>query len=208
MSGTELFIIGLTGPSGAGKSLVASLMSGYGFPVIDADAVYHELLIPPSKCLDALVEAFSGQILNPDGTLNRPALSRIVFEDSDAGREKKAQLNRITHRFVIEETHRRLDAYRAQGVRCAVIDAPLLLEANMHRDCNFTVAVLADKDVRLHRLLARDHATEQAILSRMRAQPDDEFYRSQVDAVLYNNGDTAAIEADVLALCRRLGVLT
>ena len=78
----------------------------------------------------------------------------------------------------------------------------------MHRDCNFTVAVLADKDVRLHRLLARDHATEQAILARINAQPDDEFYRSQVDAVLYNNGDTAAIEADVLALCRRLGVLT
>ena len=208
MSNTKLFIIGLTGPSGAGKSLVASLMSGYGFPVIDADAVYHELLIPPSPCLDALVDAFSEQILNPDKTLNRPALSRIVFEDSDAGREKKALLNQITHRFVIEETHRRLGTYRANGARCAVIDTPLLLEANMHRDCNFTIAVLADKEVRLRRLLARDHATEQAILSRMRTQPDDEFYRSRVDAVLYNNGDTAAIEADVLALCRRMGVLT
>ena len=207
MHDTHLFVIGLTGPSGAGKSAVAAILASYGFPIIDADAVYHKLLIPPSPCLDALTEAFTTDILHPDGTLNRPALARIVFEDSDRGRERRALLNRITHRFVIEETEHRLARYRSEGVRCAVIDAPLLLEADMQHDRNVTVAVLADRALRLQRLLARDQAGEQALTARINAQPSDTFYTSRVNAVLYNNGDIEALRSDVEQLCQQLGVL-
>ena len=207
MHDADLFVIGLTGPSGAGKSAVAAIFASYGFPVIDADAVYHELLIPPAPGRGALTEAFSKSILNPNGTLNREALSALVFEDSDCGRERRAMLNRITHRFVIEETERRLARYRSEGIRCAVIDAPLLLEANMQNDCNVTVAVLADRALRLQRLLARDQLSEQALTARINAQPSDAFYTSRVNAVLYNNGDIEALRSDVEQLCRQLGVL-
>jgi dephospho-CoA kinase len=205
---TDLFVIGLTGPSGAGKSTVAAILASYGFPIIDADAVYHELLIPPSPCLDALTEAFTTDILHPDGTLNRPALARIVFDDSKSAEERRAFLNRITHRFVIEETHRRLTAYRASGLRCAVIDAPLLLEASMDADCDFTIAVLADRNIRLQRLRSRDNRSEQALLARIHAQPDDEFYRSRVNTVVYNNGDVTALQQEITRLCQQLEVLT
>ena len=115
-------IIGLTGPSGAGKSTVAAVFAEYDVPVIDADRVYHELLLPPSPCLDALCDAFSRAILAPDGSLNRAALATLVFEDSPSGRKKRALLNELTHRFVIERTDELLCAYREQGKRAVLIN--------------------------------------------------------------------------------------
>ena len=96
-------VLGLTGPTGAGKGTVAAVFAElYGIPSIDTDAVYHELLIPPSPCLDELVTAFGAEILRRDGTLDRPALSRIVF--SDLSGEKQKLLNGITHKYVLDET--------------------------------------------------------------------------------------------------------
>ena len=188
----SLCIIGLTGPSGSGKSTIATHFADLGIPVIDADRVYHELLVPPSACLDAIAAAFSTAVLTTDGHLNRPALAALVFEDSDAGRERLSQLNRITHRFVIERTNELLAQYREQHLAAAVIDAPLLIEANMHRMCDLTVCVLADRQTRLTRLMARDHKDEAAILARIEAQPSDDFYLSNTDMVIYTDNQTTA----------------
>ena len=188
----SLCIIGLTGPSGSGKSTIATHFTDLGIPVIDADRVYHELLVPPSACLDAIAAAFSTAVLTADGHLNRPALAALVFEDSDAGRERLSQLNRITHRFVIERTNELLAQYREQGLAAAVIDAPLLIEANMHHMCDLTVCVLADRQTRLTRLMARDHKDEAAILARIEAQPSDDFYLSNTDMVIYTDNQTTA----------------
>ena len=188
----SLCIIGLTGPSGSGKSTIATHFADLGIPVIDADRVYHELLVPPSACLDAIAAAFSTAVLTADGHLNRPALAALVFEDSDAGRERLSQLNRITHRFVIERTNELLAQYREQHLAAAVIDAPLLIEANMHRMCDLTVCVLADRQTRLTRLMARDHKDEAAILARIEAQPSDDFYLSNTDMVIYTDNQTTA----------------
>ena len=185
----SLKIIGLTGPSGAGKSTIAAIFSDIDIPVIDADRVYHELLVPPSTCLDAIADAFSTDVLMPDGHLNRAALAALVFEDSDAGRERLSTLNRITHRFVIERTNDLLSQYRMQGLPVAVIDAPLLIEANMHRMCDLTVCVLADRQTRLHRLMARDGKDATAIGARLDAQPHDEFYLSQTDLSICTDGE-------------------
>ena len=122
-----MLVIGLTGPTGAGKSIVSELFASFGLPILDADQIYHSLLIPPSACLDAIAAAFSTAVLTADGHLNRPALAALVFEDSDAGRERLSQLNRITHRFVIERTNELLAQYREQHLAAAVIDAPLLI---------------------------------------------------------------------------------
>ena len=188
----SLCIIGLTGPSGSGKSTIATHFADLGIPVIDADRLYHELLVPPSACLDAIAAAFSTAVLTADGHLNRPALAALVFEDSDAGRERLSQLNRITHRFVIERTNELLAQYREQHLAAAVIDAPLLIEANMHHMCDLTVCVLADRQTRLTRLMARDHKDEAAILARIEAQPSDDFYLSNTDMVIYTDNQTTA----------------
>ena len=193
-------ILGLTGQSGAGKGVVASLLKEHGIPAVDADAVYHELLIPPSPCLDELRAEFSDAILNADGTLNRPALSALVFAPTDEGKARLRRLNEITHRYVVEQTLAMLEEYEKRGCRAAVIDAPLLIEAGLHRNCDHVIAVLADREIRIARLLERDRLSIEQISARLDAQKDASFYIEHADSLVYNNGTIDELKASVSAL--------
>lgn len=199
-----LTLIGLTGPSGAGKAVVASLFAERGIPSVDTDAVYHTLLEPPSPCLDALREAFSNAIIRPDGTLDRPALSALVFEPTPQGKERRSRLNDITHRFILQRSHELLCQYAADGAKIAILDAPLLIEAGLASVCDHVIAVLADRDLRFRRLTERDGRSGQQINARLNAQPDDDFYRRHADFVIENNGSPEALRSAVQAICSRL----
>lgn len=199
-------IIGLTGPSGAGKGMLGSFLAARGLPVIDADRVYHELLVPPSACLDALVREFGGDILTKDGTLDRSALAALVFADGEASFARREALNRITHRYVTDKVRELLASYKEKGNAATVIDAPLLIEAGLDAICDVVVAVLADRQTRLERLIQRDGKEREALLSRMDAQPDDGFYTSRADTVVINDGDKVSLRAHADAIIERLGL--
>ena len=200
-----MLIIGLTGPSGAGKGVVASLLAGYGIPSIDTDKVYHDLLIPPSACLDELTARFGTEILSPDGTLNRGALAALVFAP---GHEADlADLNRITHRHILDEVRRRLAIYEAEGKRAAAVDAPQLFESGFDRECGRILVVLAPYEHRLARVTARDGLTEAQATARLNASHSDSFFRERADAVLVNDRDVAALRAELDDRLRRWEVL-
>lgn len=200
-----MLTVGLTGPSGAGKGVVASLFARYGVPSIDTDAVYHDLLIPPSACLDELVARFGESVLTADGRLDRKALAAVVFA---AGHENDLlDLNRITHRHVLDEARRQLTAYKSQGKAAVLVDAPQLYESGFDAECDYVVAVLAPRDVRLSRIVARDGLDEARAAARLDAQKDDGFFRSHADAVLVNDGRAEALESEICGLLRRWEVL-
>ena len=195
-------ILGLTGPSGAGKGVLAQrLHDAHGFVWIDTDAVYHDLTSAPSPCLDELQSAFGTGIIK-QGALDRPALASIVFA-KDA-KDKLELLNCITHKHVMEKSRRQIDAARQSGARGAVLDAPLLFEAGADALCTHTAAVLADRAVRLHRIITRDGLTEQAAQKRLDAQKSDDFYRQRADFVIYNNGTAQELYASADALAKEL----
>ncbi len=201
---STMHIIGLTGPTGAGKGTVSSLLSAQGIPAIDTDAVYHKLLIPPSPCLDGLTARFGRDILMPDGTLNRPALAARVFApEAEAERD---DLNRMTHGYVLEAVRQICAEWKSKGVPAVLVDAPLLFESGFDRECDRTLAVLADPDIRLARIMARDGLSFPAATSRLRAQKPDDFYISQADAVLYNNGTPEDLRPSLASLLTRWGV--
>jgi len=178
-----MIVIGLTGPTGAGKSTVRELFASYGVPGIDADAVYHELISPPSACLDELTRIFGKSILLPDGTLDRKTLGKKVFSNEQA----RAMLNAVSHRHVMEEIRRRIAEWKKKGVAAAVLDAPQLFEAGAEKDCTAVVAVLANRNARFSRVSARDGLSKEEILARMDAQLQEDFFRSNADYVLENN---------------------
>ena len=199
-----MLVIGLTGPSGAGKGVVGQLLAEYRIPVIDADAVYHGLLVPPSPCLNALRERFGNEILLPDGTLNRRALGAMVFSDPEALKD----LNRIAHGFVMAEIRKELRALRAKDIPAAVIDAPQLFEAEADKDCNIIVSVLADKRLRLERIMKRDGIDAESALRRIEAQKSDEFFKTHSNYVLENNENLDLLRPQVTRILLEMGVLT
>lgn len=199
-----MLVIGLTGPTGAGKGEVASIFSHYGIPVINADCVYHELIAPPSSCLRELVEEFGKDILLADGSLDRRALGGIVFNDP-AARER---LNTITHRYVMEEVKTRMERFRREGVPVAVFDAPQLFEAGAHKACGSVVSVLAERRLRLERIMARDNITAEAAMRRILAQKSDEFFKTHSDYIIENNGTTESLTPQVHRILVELGVIS
>ena len=184
-----MLVIGLTGPSGAGKGEVSRLLQAQGAAIIDADEVYHALLVPPSPCLDALSEAFGAEILTPDGTLDRKRLAAIVFGEPDAEirKEQIKRLNGITHGYVLARADEILADMEARGVRAAILDAPALYESGGDKRCDLNVTVLSDRETRKRRIVLRDGLTEEEAEARINAQHPDSFYTERADTVLLND---------------------
>lgn len=199
-----MLVIGLTGPSGAGKSTVGQIFTSFGLPVLNADAIYHTLLTPPSECLSDLTECFGRDILCPDGTLNRPALAAIVFNDP----EELDKLNHITHGYVLRDFRRQAKRLREEGVPAAVFDAPQLFESGADRECNIVVSVLANEETRLHRIMDRDGISPERARERIQAQKSDRFFRTHSDYVIENDLGTDNLIPQVRQILRETGVLS
>jgi len=181
-----MFVIGITGPSGAGKGAVSGFLISKNVNVIDADAVYHDVISPPSDCLDELVTHFGRQILDGSGALDRAQLAKLVFGEDN--REKLELLNKITHKYVVARIREQIKEYALAGAEACAIDAPLLIEAGLTSDCNLTIAVISNKQTRAERIAKRDRIDINSAMARINSQKPDEYYVQGSDKVLYNNG--------------------
>lgn len=190
-------IIGLTGGSGTGKGTFAALLRDKGAGWVDADAVYRALCAENRDMLHQLDTTFDG-VLDETGALNRPKLARIVFADP----AKLQKLNEITLPYIRAAS---LDAMRAQGDCPFVLyDAPTLFEAGVDDLCECIIGVLADTEVRVQRIMARDGLDEQAACARIGAQPDADFYRARCNYIVENNGDLADLQRQADAIFKDL----
>ncbi len=175
-------IIGLTGLTGAGKSTVAQKLMAYGCYHIDADKVAREVINNNENVKNKLKERFGDDVINGDGTTNRPLLATRAFADTESTND----LNAITHPAVTEEIKSIIKDMEEVGYRGVIIDAIALFESGEDALCDFTVAVVAPKEIRLDRIMKRDNITEEKALERINAQKDESFFTKQADFVLWN----------------------
>lgn len=175
-------IIGLTGLTGAGKSTVAQKLMAYGCYHIDADKVARDVINNSEDVKNKLKEHFGDDVINEDGTTNRPLLASRAFADEKSTND----LNAITHPAVTEEIKSIIKDMEEIGYRGVIIDAIALFESGEDALCDFTVAVVAPKEIRLERIMKRDSITEEKALERINAQKDESFFTSRADFVLWN----------------------
>ena len=185
-----MVVLGLTGPSGAGKAVVGEVFRARGIPVLDTDKVYHLFINGPSRCTEELKAAFGESVISRDGGIDRRALAAIVFSGDANEQSNKEKLNAITHRYVIEACEKWLHEQRENGARAAVVDAPLLIESRLHQRCDYVIAVIAPREVRLARIMMRDGISLTAANARISAQPDDDFYKAHAQFVFHNEKST------------------
>lgn len=157
--------IGITGPIGCGKSTVTGWLAERGAAVIDADDVAREVTAAGTEAASAIAATFGGELLRPDGSLDRSALGRIVFADPAA----LARLEAIVHPAVRPVILQRMEAAAATGAPAVVVEAIKLVEGGLAALCDEVWLVTCDADEQLARLLARG-ATEPDALSRIGAQ--------------------------------------
>jgi dephospho-CoA kinase len=183
--------IGLTGGIGAGKSTVAARLRELGALVIDADQLAREIVEPGTPGLAAIVEAFGSGVLLPGGSLDRPALGRIVFGDED----KRRTLNSITHPLIGQRTAELLAGLPSGAVW--VHDVPLLVEGHLAAAYHLVIVVWAPEEERVRRLVADRGMTEEDAWARVRAQATDEQRRAVADVWIDNSGSRQNATAQV-----------
>ncbi len=200
-------ILGLSGGIGSGKSTVTRILAELGATTIDADAIVHEQQAPGSPMLAEIADAFGGDVIAADGSLDREALASIVFQDESA----RARLGAIVHPPVIAEMMRRArDAVEAR-VPMVVLDIPLLFEGRRSgrgsgavMDFDATLCVWVRREVQIERTRQRDGCSEEEAVRRIEAQLPIDEKRTLADHVIDNSGSVEETRVQVEALYRRL----
>ncbi len=195
-------IIGLCGGSGSGKGTVCDIFSTFGIPSIDTDAVYRKITASPSECLTALEKEFGSEIITENGALNRKKLASIVFSGEGCA-ERLARLNEISHKYILDETRRRLDQYRETDTVAAIVDAPVLFESGFDRECDILICVIADMEVRIARIMNRDGITREAAERRINSQLSDAELVSRCDYTIRNDDDLDFLKLEVKSVLQK-----
>ena len=158
MMGREIRIIGLTGGVASGKSSVARLLEELGMPVIDADQLARDAVLPGSPALDSIALLFGRGVLAADGTLDRKRLGALVFADS----VKRRRLEKILHPEIRRLAEEQVARAAAEGHRLLVYMAPLLIEAGAADRVDEIWVVTVRPEIQLERLMARDGIDREA----------------------------------------------
>lgn len=193
--------IGLTGGIAAGKSVAAARLAELGAVVIDYDLLSREAVATGTTGLEEVVAAFGPGVLAADGGLDRAALGRIVFEDAAA----RTTLNHIVHPIVHRLAAEREAAAAAADPDAVVVhDIPLLAESGRDDSFHLVVAVLADVELRVDRLVQGRGLSEAEARNRIAAQVGDDARTAVADVLLHGDGSPDALREQVDALWVRL----
>ncbi len=190
-------VIGLTGNIATGKSTVVEMLTDLGAEAIDGDRIVHELMGPGSPLADDIRARFGDETVNPDGSINRPALGAIVF----SAPAKLRELEALTWPPVLA---RKRAAIHQPGPDVLVLDAIKLFESGMADDCDEVWVVTAPRERQIERIMARNKVDRAEAERRIDAQPPQEEKVARADVVIDNGGSLEDTRRQVLAAWRRL----
>lgn len=195
-------IIGLTGGIGSGKSTVARELREMGYAVYDTDSQAKRLIVKDMHVREQ-IEGLFGKEVYQDGVYQTHLVAEKVFAAGNS--DLLARLNAIVHPAVKTDilrwansiysspTHAALDHAQPLFVECAI-----LYQAGFDLLCDCVVVVTAPEDVRLQRVVTRDHTDIDKVRARMRAQSCQEDLL-RADIIINNDGTTP-----VSTLCEQL----
>jgi len=190
-------VLGLVGGIGAGKSAVARELESRGALILDSDSRAKAVLETP-EARETLVAWWGPEILH-EGKVDRKRVADIIFADVAQRRRLEA--------FVHPKLHqgRRVDieAASARGVRIIVIDAPLLLEAGVDKECDAVVFVDAPREQRLERVRSRGW-NDAELTRREAAQMPVGEKRARSTYVIENKGDMVSLGKRIAELMREV----
>lgn len=172
--------VAVTGGIGSGKSTVCNILKSLGYAVYSCDEVYKQVL-QDSLVLEELAKEFGNCVINKDGSLNRPALSAIVFNDA----EKLEKLKKLTHSKIFEKMFEK--SSKDSGV--VFYEVPLLFEGGYQNLFDEVLVVLRDREQRIKSIIERDNLQEKEAINRLSKQIDYDKCDFAQYYVIHNNGN-------------------
>ena len=200
MLANKPYIIGLTGGIGCGKSEAARFLKEQGCAHVDADGISRALTAPGGIALPAIRAQFGDGVFNEDGTLDRRALGRIVFDDVNCRHALEAIIHPMVQRRMLAANH---EAAKA-GEKIVFWSVPLLYETGMDAVCDETWVLTADHETQLKRLMARDSLDQASAEKRIASQMSGEERASRGNVVIRTSRPIEQTRQELTSLYRDL----
>ncbi|PJF29106.1 MAG: dephospho-CoA kinase [Phototrophicales bacterium] len=176
------YVIGLTGNIAVGKSVVRQMLQHLGAYTIDADGLTHQVMAPGAPAYKPIIETFGQVILNPDKTINRGMLGKMVFGNPPL----LAKLEGIIHPSV----GKAIDILVGRAKQpIIVIEAIKLLEGDLAKACNAIWVVDASPKSQYLRLTQKRKMTEEEAKQRILGQNPQKDKVKAAHVVIQNDGN-------------------
>ena len=192
--------VGITGGIGSGKTTVCKLFEQLGVPIYYADDRAKYLMQHEHYLIDLIKQNFGAEVYDNGGVLNRRLLAEKVFNNT----EKLALLNSLVHPAVFRDTERFVEQQQIKNLPYAMKEAALLVETGSYKSLNKLIVVTAPLELRIQRVAARDGATRDEILARMRNQLPEEEKIKLADYIITNDKDEEHLKQQVLNIHQQL----
>ena len=158
--------IGLTGGIGSGKSTVSLMFQSEDFPLIDADVIAREVLKKYPEILDRVRIEFGDNFFDWRGEFRRREFGNHIFRFPN----QRIRYENIIIPYIKDEINNVFNMYEQQGEKVVLLDAPTLIENNLHEEMEYVILVWVDNKTQLTRVKERDKLSQSEALNRINAQ--------------------------------------
>jgi len=178
--------VGLTGGFASGKSFVGQTLLNLGCHLLKADELGHAVLSPGGEAHQDVIDAFGWEIVQEDGSIDRRALARLVFDRPDL----LERLNNLVHPHVIDREERWMHEVQARDPHgIAVVEAAILIETGSYRRFDRIILAFCRPEQQLERAMKRDQLSRDEVAQRLRRQMSLEEKRKYADFVVDTSGN-------------------
>ena len=191
-------VIGLTGGIAVGKSVATDHLSKkFNIPIIDADAITHQLLTPDNPVYHQMIKLFGKDILTKDGTINRNAIADKIFSDS----KLRQKYEKLIHPLILTEIDCEVAKYRAQDIARVIVSATLILELNLQKRFDLLIVILSKPEIQIERLTNVRGLSRQQAQQRLDAQwTNEQRLKVKGAQLIWNNNSKEHFESQLAKL--------
>jgi dephospho-CoA kinase len=192
-----ILTVALTGGIATGKSVVARILADHNCHIHWADRVAHDLMKPGRPAWKRIVTHFGERILNPDRTVNRQLLGKIVFSSET----ERRFLSRVLHPLVLEKKKQAVRRLERLGTdKIFVSEAALTIESGFAPFFDRVVVVHCPDTIQVERLMKRDGITRREAWKKIRSQMRTPEKVKHADYLIDTSGTPAetAVQAERL----------
>lgn len=195
--------IGLTGGIGSGKSTVSAMIKAAGYNIVDADVITKFVLKEYPEILNKVEDEFGSGFFDWQGNFRAREFGNHIFRFPKERKKYEA----IIMPYIIKELNAEIDKHEKQGEDIVIIDAPTLIENNMHEQMDYVVLVWVDTSTQIARVKSRDKMLSSDVINRINSQMSIDHKKEFSDFIINNTGTIMDTKGQVDKLLEYFNVL-